>query len=213
MPLQIAIEPKSKADNDKMGAALYKLAQEDPSFHFSRDDETNQTVIEGMGELHLDIIVDRMKREFNVAADIGAPQVSHCLGQDMDNDVKETKCNFGSYLERESSRGIVYMYLDLTMEFLILLSALSLAELCCLQASQNGFLISEWLLVAHMQGCNPSVVRQLAIMQRSHCGVLAFCIACQLSPGSVGIHVVSLHLCFHLFSLMIGLSQVNLTLS
>ena len=58
-----------------MGAALYKLAQEDPSFHFSRDDETNQTVIEGMGELHLDIIVDRMKREFNVAADIGAPQV------------------------------------------------------------------------------------------------------------------------------------------
>lgn len=73
--LQIAIEPKSKADNDKMGAALYKLAQEDPSFHFSRDDETNQTVIEGMGELHLDIIVDRMKREFNVAADIGAPQV------------------------------------------------------------------------------------------------------------------------------------------
>lgn len=74
---QIAIEPKSKADNDKMGAALYKLAQEDPSFHFSRDDETNQTVIEGMGELHLDIIVDRMKREFNVAADIGAPQVCH----------------------------------------------------------------------------------------------------------------------------------------
>ena len=80
--LQIAIEPKSKADNDKMGAALYKLAQEDPSFHFSRDDETNQTVIEGMGELHLDIIVDRMKREFNVVADIGAPQVclTTCIG-------------------------------------------------------------------------------------------------------------------------------------
>ncbi|DBA74823.1 TPA: hypothetical protein ACH3X2_009166 [Trebouxia sp. C0005] len=75
--IKIAIEPKSKADNDKMGAALYKLAQEDPSFHFSRDDETNQTVIEGMGELHLDIIVDRMKREFNVAADIGAPQVNY----------------------------------------------------------------------------------------------------------------------------------------
>ena len=73
--LQIAIEPKSKADSDKMGMALYKLAQEDPSFHFSRDEETNQTVIEGMGELHLDIIVDRMKREFNVGADIGAPQV------------------------------------------------------------------------------------------------------------------------------------------
>ena len=80
--VQIAIEPKSKADNDKMGMALYKLAQEDPSFHFSRDDETNQTVIEGMGELHLDIIVDRMKREFNVAADIGAPQVTSPLGPD-----------------------------------------------------------------------------------------------------------------------------------
>lgn len=73
--MQIAIEPKSKADSDKMGQALYKLAQEDPSFHFSRDDETNQTVIEGMGELHLDIIVDRMKREYNVTADVGAPQV------------------------------------------------------------------------------------------------------------------------------------------
>ena len=72
---QIAIEPKSKGDSDKMGNALYKLAQEDPSFHYSRDNETNQTVIEGMGELHLDIIVDRMKREFNVGADVGAPQV------------------------------------------------------------------------------------------------------------------------------------------
>ena len=81
--MQIAIEPKSKADNDKMGMALYKLAQEDPSFHFSRDDETNQTVIEGMGELHLDIIVDRMKREFNVAADIGAPQVTSRSGPEL----------------------------------------------------------------------------------------------------------------------------------
>lgn len=75
--LQIAIEPKSKADMDKMGGALYKLAQEDPSFHFSRDDETNQTVIEGMGELHLDIIVDRLKREFKVECAVGAPQVGN----------------------------------------------------------------------------------------------------------------------------------------
>ena len=64
--IKIAIEPKSKGDLDKMGNGLYKLAQEDPSFHYLRDDETNQTVIEGMGELHLDIIVDRLRREFEV---------------------------------------------------------------------------------------------------------------------------------------------------
>ena len=73
--LQIAIEPKSKADADKMGQSLYKLAQEDPSFHFSRDDENNQTVIEGMGELHLDIIMDRLRREFKVDCAAGPPQV------------------------------------------------------------------------------------------------------------------------------------------
>lgn len=64
--IKVAIEPKTKADVDKMGAGLVKLAQEDPSFHFSRDEEVNQTVIEGMGELHLEIIVDRLKREFKV---------------------------------------------------------------------------------------------------------------------------------------------------
>lgn len=64
--IKVAIEPKTKADVDKMANGLIKLAQEDPSFHFSRDDETNQTVIEGMGELHLEIIVDRLKREFKV---------------------------------------------------------------------------------------------------------------------------------------------------
>ena len=65
--IKVAIEPKTKADADKMATGLIKLAQEDPSFHFSRDEETNQTVIEGMGELHLDIIVDRLKREFKVS--------------------------------------------------------------------------------------------------------------------------------------------------
>jgi elongation factor G len=65
--IKVAIEPKTKGDADKMATGLIKLAQEDPSFHFSRDDETNQTVIEGMGELHLDIIVDRLKREFKVS--------------------------------------------------------------------------------------------------------------------------------------------------
>uniref|UniRef100_A0A0E0H3M3 Elongation factor G, chloroplastic n=1 Tax=Oryza nivara TaxID=4536 RepID=A0A0E0H3M3_ORYNI len=75
--IKVAIEPKTKADADKMATGLIKLAQEDPSFHFSRDEETNQTVIEGMGELHLDIIVDRLKREFRVEANVGAPQVNY----------------------------------------------------------------------------------------------------------------------------------------
>ena len=74
--IKVAIEPKSKGDLEKMGVGLNKLAQEDPSFHYTRDEETNQTVIEGMGELHLDIIVDRLRREFKVECDVGAPQVS-----------------------------------------------------------------------------------------------------------------------------------------
>eukprot|EP00803_Ostreobium_quekettii_P004353 evm.model.scf_1377.1 EVM.evm.TU.scf_1377.1 scf_1377:638-5686(-) len=76
--IKIAIEPKSKPDIEKLATGLYKLGQEDPSFHFSRDQETNQTVIEGMGELHLEIIVDRLRREFNVECTVGAPQVNYC---------------------------------------------------------------------------------------------------------------------------------------
>jgi elongation factor G len=75
--ISIAIEPKTKADQEKMGIALGKLAAEDPSFRVHTDEETNQTIISGMGELHLDIIVDRMKREFKVEANVGAPQVSY----------------------------------------------------------------------------------------------------------------------------------------
>jgi len=75
--IKVAVEPKTKADQQKMSEALIKLAGEDPSFRFSRDEETGQTIIEGMGELHLEIIVDRMMREFNVAATVGAPQVSY----------------------------------------------------------------------------------------------------------------------------------------
>lgn len=75
--ISIAIEPKTKADQEKMGIALGKLAAEDPSFRVRTDEETGQTIISGMGELHLDIIVDRMKREFNVEANVGAPQVSY----------------------------------------------------------------------------------------------------------------------------------------
>jgi len=75
--IKVAVEPKTKDDQQKMSEALIKLAAEDPSFRFSRDIETGQTIIEGMGELHLEIIVDRMKREFNVEANVGAPQVSY----------------------------------------------------------------------------------------------------------------------------------------
>jgi len=75
--ISLSVEPKTKQDQEKMGIALGKLAQEDPSFRVKTDEETGQTIISGMGELHLDIIVDRMKREFNVEANIGKPQVSY----------------------------------------------------------------------------------------------------------------------------------------
>lgn len=75
--IQVAIEPKSKADQDKMGLALQKLAEEDPTFRAETDHETGEVIIAGMGELHLDIIVDRLKREFKVEANVGAPQVSY----------------------------------------------------------------------------------------------------------------------------------------
>ncbi|KJH84131.1 elongation factor G [Pseudomonas sp. KSR10] len=75
--ISVAVEPKTKADQEKMGIALGKLAQEDPSFRVKTDEETGQTIISGMGELHLDILVDRMRREFNVEANIGKPQVSY----------------------------------------------------------------------------------------------------------------------------------------
>jgi elongation factor G len=75
--IKVSVEPKSKSDQDKMGTALAKLAAEDPSFRFSRDEDSGQTVIEGMGELHLEIICDRMMREFNVECEIGAPQVAY----------------------------------------------------------------------------------------------------------------------------------------
>jgi elongation factor G len=75
--IEVAVEPKSKADMEKMGMALARLAQEDPSFRVTTDHESGQTVIKGMGELHLEIIVDRMKREFKVEANVGAPQVAY----------------------------------------------------------------------------------------------------------------------------------------
>jgi len=75
--ISVAVEPKSKADQDKLGAGLARLAEEDPTFRVNTDDETGQTLIAGMGELHLEIIVDRLKREFNVDANVGRPQVAY----------------------------------------------------------------------------------------------------------------------------------------
>src|SRR5207244_5139807 len=75
--ISVAVEPRSKVDQDKMGLALQKLAEEDPTFRVRSDEETGQTVISGMGELHLEIIVDRLLREFKVEANVGRPQVSY----------------------------------------------------------------------------------------------------------------------------------------
>ena len=75
--IQVAIEPKSKGDQEKLGVAIQRLAEEDPSFQVHSDEETGQTIIGGMGELHLEVLVDRMKREFRVEANVGKPQVAY----------------------------------------------------------------------------------------------------------------------------------------
>ncbi|KAK4260449.1 hypothetical protein QN277_003560 [Acacia crassicarpa] len=106
--IKVAIEPKTKADVDKMATGLVKLAQEDPSFHFSRDEEVNQTVIEGMGELHLEIIVDRLKREFKVEANVGAPQVNY---RESISKVSEVK-----YVHKKQSGG-QGQFADITVRF------------------------------------------------------------------------------------------------
>ena len=97
--IELAVEPKSKADQDKMAVALQKLAEEDPTFRASTNHETGQTIIAGMGELHLDIIVDRMKREFNVEANIGQPQVSY-----RETLTQEGECE-GKYIKQSGGRG------------------------------------------------------------------------------------------------------------
>ncbi len=97
--INIAIEPKSKGDQDKMGLALSKLAEEDPTFKTYTDQETGQTIIAGMGELHLDIIVDRMRREFKVEANIGAPQVAY-----RETIRKMAECE-GKFVRQSGGRG------------------------------------------------------------------------------------------------------------
>ncbi len=97
--IQLAVEPKSKADQDKMGLALQKLAEEDPTFRVHTDHETGQTVISGMGELHLDVLVDRMRREFSVEANIGKPQVAY-----RETIKKAADCE-GKYIKQSGGRG------------------------------------------------------------------------------------------------------------
>jgi len=96
--IKVAVEPKTKGDQQKMSDALIRLAKEDPSFRFSRDEETGQTIIEGMGELHLEIIVDRMKREFSVECNVGAPQVAYreAITQSAEIDYTHKKQSGGS---------------------------------------------------------------------------------------------------------------------
>ncbi len=97
--IAVAVEPRTKADQEKMGIALGKLAQEDPSFRVHTDEETGQTIIEGMGELHLEIIVDRMRREFNVEANVGKPQVAYreTLKQSVEQE--------GKFVRQSGGRG------------------------------------------------------------------------------------------------------------
>ncbi len=97
--IELTVEPKSKADQEKMGIALQKLAEEDPTFRASTNPETGQTIIAGMGELHLDIIVDRMKREFNVEAAVGAPQVAY-----RETITQAADCE-GKFIKQSGGRG------------------------------------------------------------------------------------------------------------
>jgi len=97
--ISVAVEPKTKADQDKLGNALARLAQEDPSFRVNTDSESGQTIISGMGELHLEIIVDRMKREFNVSANVGAPQVAY-----RETINKTVECE-GKFIRQTGGRG------------------------------------------------------------------------------------------------------------
>ncbi len=98
--ISVAVEPKTLSDQDKLGIALGKLAKEDPSFQVHTDEESGQTIISGMGELHLDIIVDRMKREFNVGANIGKPQVA--FRETIRNTVEQE----GKFVRQSGGRGM-----------------------------------------------------------------------------------------------------------
>src|SRR4029434_9122513 len=118
--IAMAIEPKTKSDQEKMGIALSRLAQEDPSFRVRSDEESGQTIIAGMGELHLDIIVDRMKREFSVEANVGKPQVAyretitvHAPGKEIFKKQSGGRGQFGhAELEMDPAPGEGFVFED-----------------------------------------------------------------------------------------------------
>jgi len=119
--IEVAVEPKTKADQEKMGIALNRLAQEDPSFRVTSDQESGQTIIKGMGELHLEILVDRMRREFKVEANVGAPQVAYreSLAKKVDVDYTHKKQSGGSgqfgrikFTVEPGARGTGVVFID-----------------------------------------------------------------------------------------------------
>ena len=118
--IHVAVEPKTKVDQEKMGVALHRLAQEDPSFRVHTDEESGQTIISGMGELHLEIIVDRMKREFSVEANVGAPQVAYreTMRKPVESEGKFIRQSGGRgqyghvWLKLEPQRGKGYEFVD-----------------------------------------------------------------------------------------------------
>ena len=97
--ISVAVEPKTKSDQEKMGLALGRLAQEDPSFRVNTDEESGQTIISGMGELHLEVLVDRMRREFDVEANIGKPQVAYR------ESIRESVESEGKFVRQSGGKG------------------------------------------------------------------------------------------------------------
>ena len=147
--ISVAVEPKTKADQEKMGIALGKLAAEDPSFRVHTDEESGQTIISGMGELHLEILVDRMKREFNVEAEVGAPQVAYreSIRQEVEQEYKYAKQSGGRgqfghvYLRiKPAEAGSGYTFHNEIKGGVIPKEFIPAVEKGCEEAMQNGIL-------------------------------------------------------------------------
>ncbi len=147
--ISVAVEPKTKADQEKMGIALGKLAAEDPSFRVHTDEETGQTIISGMGELHLEIIVDRMRREFKVEAEVGAPQVSYreTIRSEVEQEYKYAKQSGGRgqfghvYIRiKPGEAGAGYIFHNEIKGGVIPKEYIPAVEKGCAEAMQNGVL-------------------------------------------------------------------------
>ncbi len=148
--ISVAVEPKTKADQEKMATALQKLAQEDPSFRVRTDEETGQTIISGMGELHLEIIVDRLKREFKVEANVGAPQVAYreTIRQAVEQEGKFVRQSGGRgqyghvYLRLEpQERGAGYEFVDQIKGGVVPREYIPAVDKGVQEALQNGILV------------------------------------------------------------------------